>query len=153
MLYENDPFGVMFYLISGIHIKSRHWTEKQLKPLRVTWPQFGAMIALSQNEGITQKELSRIIETDTTTIMVICDSLEKRGLVNRVRDESDRRINRLFFTDEGKDVLGKAVQKTQLAYKHILANISPDEIKESLPLLQKIYSRVKEVHEKEVMEV
>ena len=104
----DEPQWKLFQLISGIYIKSRRLAEEMLRPLNVTWPQFGALAQLFQRDRMTQKELAERLETDTTTVMVLCDSLEKKGWLNRVKDPSDRRVNRLRLTEEGKMVFASA---------------------------------------------
>ena len=78
MLYDDDVGKRFFFLSSGIYIKTRRLMEKQLKPLNITWPQIGTMMVLSQNGNITQKQLAEMLDTDATSIMVVCDSLEKK---------------------------------------------------------------------------
>jgi DNA-binding MarR family transcriptional regulator len=135
----------LFFLISGIHIKTRRLIEQKLKPLDMTFPQLGATMALSKKDNITQRELSDILDTDTTTIMVLCDSLEKKGLIKRVPDKNDRRINRIVLTKSGNDVLSKALNMIQPNYELLLNEISKDELQNIIPLLEKLYQKVKQL--------
>src|SRR3990170_1845666 len=104
MLSENPTGRKVFELIVGIYLKSERLAKQELKTLGVTFSQFRAMMVLSQKDNITQREFADIIETDTTTVMVICDSLEKKGWLRRVSDATDRRVNRLVLTDSGRNV-------------------------------------------------
>ena len=135
----------LFFLISGIHIKTRRLIEQKLKPLDMTFPQLGAVMALSKKDKITQRELSEILDTDTTTIMVLCDSLEKKGSIKRVPDKSDRRINRIVLTKSGNDVLSKALVLIQPNYELLLNEISKDELQNTIPILEKLYQKVKQL--------
>ena len=116
-----EPHWNLYALISGIFQKSRRLSEETLKPFRITFPQFGALLRLSFRDNITQTELSEIMDTDTTTIMVICDSLEKKRFLKRMKDPSDRRVNRLVLTEEGKNVIAKAYPL--IPEKHLLRNL------------------------------
>ena len=135
----------LFFLISGIHIKTRRLIEQKLKPLDITFPQIGAIIALSKKDNITQRELSETLDTDTTTIMVLCDSLEKKRLIKRVSDKTDRRINRIVLTKSGNDVLSKALILIQPNYELLLNEISKDELQNTIPILEKLYQKVKQL--------
>ena len=146
----DEPYWKLYALISGIYQKSRRLSEETLKLLRITFPQFGALLRLSFQDNITQKELSEIIDTDTTTIMVICDSLEKKGLLKRMRDPSDRRVNRLILTEEGKNVISKAYPLMLKRYEFFVNSISKKELDEITPILDKLYKSIKSQYKKEL---
>ena len=145
-----EPHWKLYALISGIYQKSRRLSEKTLKPLRVTFPQFGVLLRLSFQDNITQKELSEIMETDTTTIMVICDSLEKKSLLKRMKDPADRRVNRLVLTEKGKDVVSKAYPLMMKRYEFFVESISRQELEAITPIFEKLYLAIKSQYEKEL---
>jgi hypothetical protein len=47
--------------------------DKEIRRFGISFPQMGALIALSNHEGVSRKELSALLETDVTTAMVVCD--------------------------------------------------------------------------------
>ena len=144
MLYENEPFFKLIQLVAGIYINTRKFSESKIKDLNMTYPQLGALMALIRNNDITQSELARLLETDNTTSMVLCDSLEKRGWLTRNSDKSDRRVNRLQLTDDGQKVYGQAMSLIQDGYTLSFEKISADEVNTVLPVLEHIYLNVKE---------
>ena len=145
-----EPHWKLYALISGIDQKSRRLSEETLKPLRITFPQFGALLRLSFQDNITQKELSGIMDTDTTTIMVICDSLEKKGFLKRMKDPSDRRVNRLVLTEEGKNIITKAYPLMLKRYEFFVNAISKKELDEITPILEKLYRSIKSQYAEEL---
>jgi DNA-binding MarR family transcriptional regulator len=145
-----EPHWNLYALISGIFQKSRRLSEETLKPLRITFPQFGALLRLSFQDNITQKELSEIMDTDTTTIMVICDSLEKKGFLKRMKDPSDRRVNKLVLTEEGKNVIAKAYPLMLKRYEFFINSISKKELTEITPVLEKLYRSIKSQYAEEL---
>jgi DNA-binding MarR family transcriptional regulator len=146
----SEPHWKLYALISGIYQKSRRLSEESLKTLRITFPQFGALLRLSFQDNITQKELSEIMDTDTTTIMVICDSLEKKGFLKRMKDPSDRRVNRLILTEEGKSVVSKAYPLMMRRYDFFVNSITRKELETITPILEKLYTAIKKQHQKEL---
>lgn len=62
------------------------------------------MALIGANEGRSQTELADQAGLPTPSMVVLVDKLEKRGLVTRVRSETDRRRNDLLLTSEGKKV-------------------------------------------------
>jgi DNA-binding MarR family transcriptional regulator len=145
-----EPHWKLYALISGIYQKSRRLSEKTLKPLGITFPQFGALLRLSFQYNITQKELSEIMDTDTTTIMVICDSLEKKELLKRMKDPSDRRVNRLVLTGKGKNIVSKAYPLMMKRYEFFVESISKEELETITLVLEKLYLAIKNQYEKEL---
>jgi DNA-binding MarR family transcriptional regulator len=137
-----EPQWKLFALMSGIYLKSRRLAEETLKPLNMTWPQFGGLFHLIRQDNITQRELAQQLETDTTTVMVICDSLEKRGWLTRAKDPTDRRVNRLLLTDAGRTVFTQAYPLMMTKYTIYANAISPHQIDAVLPILETLYQVV-----------
>jgi DNA-binding MarR family transcriptional regulator len=150
MMKPEEPHWKLYALISGIYQKSRRLSEESLKTLGITFPQFGALLRLSFQDNITQKELSEIMDTDTTTIMVICDSLEKKGFLKRMKDPSDRRVNRLVLTEEGKNVVSKAFPLILKRYEFFVNSISKKELETITPVLEKLHTAIKNQYQKEL---
>ena len=57
---------------------------------------------LSKEDGLSQAELSRRCHLEPATVTVTLTRMEKRGLVERRPDESDRRLTRIWLTAEGR---------------------------------------------------
>ena len=132
----------LFQLISGIYIKSRRLAEEMLRPLNITWPQFGALLQLSLEDMITQRELADRLETDATTTMVLCDSLEKKGWLSRVRDPNDRRVNRLMMTETGREIFEQAYPIMLSGYELFTGSMSLEQTEVVLPILSELYAHI-----------
>lgn len=130
-------------MISGINIIFKRWAEKKLKKFGMTFSQFGVMLILLQKEGLSQRELADAFNIDTTSIMVICDSLEKKQWIKRQSDPNDRRINRLFFTEEGRHVFSNSLPTIKEGYEEVFNSITDEELELISPLIEKIYNKVK----------
>ena len=145
MLFEQEPQFKLIQLVSGIHIKTRRFAEQRIRAIDMTYPQFGALMALFRKDNITQRELASLLEVDTTTAMVLCDSLEKRGWLKRKRDRKDRRVNRLVITEAGKSAHAQALSLIQAGYEHVFSKVPVEEVEDVLPILERLHERVKEV--------
>ena len=144
MLFENEPYFKLIQLVAGIHIRTRKFTERKIKKLNMTYPQLGALMALIRKDDITQSQLAGLLETDNTTSMVLCDSLEKRGWLVRTRDKNDRRVNRLSLTDTGRDIYAQAMNLIQTGYEDVFNKTQPNELSKLLPFLEQVYQHIKE---------
>ena len=145
MLFEKEPHFKLIQLVAGIHIKTRRFTEQRIRPLGMTYPQLGALMALVRKDNITQRELAELLETDTTTAMVLCDSLQKKGWLIRKRDRTDRRVNRLVLTDAGRGSCAQALSLIQSGYEHVFSKASPEKVDAVLPFLEELYQSIVEV--------
>jgi DNA-binding MarR family transcriptional regulator len=151
-LTENEHylnFLNLFRLNAGIYVRARRWIERRLKPLNMTFPQFGALMALSPRDGIAQRELAEMLETDTTTVMVICDSLAKKGWLTREPDAADRRVNRLVLTDSGRAVFAQAMPQIQAGIEPVMKGIPADDLERAAPVLEELYRNVTELLQQE----
>jgi MarR family transcriptional regulator for hemolysin len=145
MLFELEPHFRLVQLVAGIQIKTRQYAERRIRTLNMTYPQLGALMALCRKDRITQRELASLLETDTTTAMVLCDSLEKKGWLKRKRDATDRRANRLVVTAAGREAHNEALLLIQSGYEYVFGRTSPEEVERVLPVLESLYQRLKEV--------
>ena len=73
----------------------------------LTLSQFGALEALLHLGPLNPRELGRkLLKTGGNMTMVV-DNLEKRGLVERVRDAADRRFLTVHLTAAGRRTIGQ----------------------------------------------
>ena len=143
MIFKNETDKKVFELIAGIYIRFGRLAQRQLKKLNMTFSQFRTMVVLSEKDNITQREFADRIDTDTTTVMVLCDSLEKKGWLARMPDATDRRANRIVLTDAGKKVFAQALPLLQKTYNdYALNGISTAELKAAIPALEKLFQNI-----------
>ena len=147
MIFEGD-FARFFELAGLLYMKSKRALSRSLEKHGITWDQFGTLAAIGRESGMSQRRLAAILETDTTTAMVICDSLEKRSLIERSRDRSDRRVNRLILTDAGSRTLSAAMKTAGKMYEQFKTLLSDDELAAALPVLQKAAMKAKEISQR-----
>jgi DNA-binding MarR family transcriptional regulator len=79
-----------------------------LRPLDIEPRHYGTMRVLRRCDGITQGQVSQLLEVSPATVVQMVDDLERRGLVVRERDPADRRVQRLHLTPAARTVLTKA---------------------------------------------
>lgn len=77
--------------------------NNRLAVYNITRVQWIALYYIGRNEGITQKELSEEMDLKESTVARLIDRLEKENTVQRIKDVKDRRISKLYLTEEGKE--------------------------------------------------
>jgi DNA-binding MarR family transcriptional regulator len=78
-----------------------------------TGPQLWALKTISQNESLPLGELGRRMYLHPSTITGLIDRLEKKDLVERDRDQTDRRVIKLLLTSKGKGLVKRAPNPIQ----------------------------------------
>ena len=79
--------------------------DRRMSELGLTRSQWWVLTHLYFNEGISQTELSGILEVERATLGRLLDRLEDKGWVERRPDPSDRRLKRVFLTGEVEELL------------------------------------------------
>lgn len=140
MLFEETLAGHMIELIWRIYFFTRKGIDHNLKELDLTYPQFGTLVALEKKENISQKKLAEALGTDTTNVMVVCDSLEKKELIKRAANPRDRRENLILRTKKGKQLTMDAMKLMEDYVGRITARLEEKELRTVLPTLKKLYA-------------
>lgn len=66
-----------------------------------------ALVRLEQHEGVRQVELADLLEIQPITLARLVDVLEGQDLIERRRDDRDRRAYRLYLTPAARPVLAE----------------------------------------------
>jgi MarR family 2-MHQ and catechol resistance regulon transcriptional repressor len=69
--------------------------------------QFGVLESLYHLGPMRQGEISAKLLKSGGNITLVVDNLEKRGLVQRERDENDRRVVVVSLTEAGQELIGR----------------------------------------------
>lgn len=78
--------------------------DAALKDLDISSQQMGIIVSLSKGTASTPFELSRLLGIDTGLMTRMLDKLEEKGLLERSRDDKDRRVVNLTLTRAGTRV-------------------------------------------------
>jgi DNA-binding MarR family transcriptional regulator len=70
-----------------------------------TSPQWGVLSLLYEHDGQTIGTLSQQRAIDAPTMTGIVKRLEQNGVVERKHDREDRRVVKVYLTDEGRDIM------------------------------------------------
>ncbi len=82
---------------------------RALAPLDIKPPHLDILINLYRFEAISQQELARKLLVGRSNMSMLLPQMEKRGLLERRADQRDKRILRLFLTQEGRALTEKAM--------------------------------------------
>ena len=93
----------------------------------MTRPPFWALKVLARQGPLSVGELAEALAVHQSSLSVLIDRLEHRGLLRRRRDAEDRRVVRLVLTPEGAALAARAPAQGRLL--HALRRMPAEEIK------------------------
>lgn len=95
----------LMFLLHDVARLIRIDADKRARAHGMTRAQWGILIWLERQPGLSQKELAEILEVEPITVARLIDRLEARGMVERRPDPKDRRIWRLHVCPPAFPVL------------------------------------------------
>lgn len=114
--------------------------KQELKRLELDLKQFGVLMTLLEEEGLTQTEIGKKITLPGYATTRTIDALEKKQLIERRTDERSRRSYRIYLTDTGHATGPELFIIIKKINEDLLSVISTTERKQLTTILQKILS-------------
>jgi MarR family 2-MHQ and catechol resistance regulon transcriptional repressor len=104
----------------------------------LTESQFGTLEALYHLGPMSQTEIcGKLLKSSGNTTLVV-DNLEKHGLVQRHRDENDRRVVMVQLTDAGRGLIAGIFPAHAAAVSEEMAVLTPEEQRQLGELCRKL---------------
>jgi DNA-binding MarR family transcriptional regulator len=94
----------------------------------ITPPQFNALLILRNHGNLTIGELGEKMYLACSTATDLIDRMERNGLVERRRDQNDRRVIRLHVKEKGMEMVQAVMAARKRYLSGILDQISEEEI-------------------------
>jgi DNA-binding MarR family transcriptional regulator len=96
--------GIAF-LLSQLGANASMRFAERIAPLGLVPPEAGVLHHIVRNPGISQQVLAERLGILPSRMVALVDGLEKRGILERRRDEEDRRAYNLNLTAAGQQTL------------------------------------------------
>lgn len=95
----------------------------------ITWKQFFAIICINLcRESPTINELSEVMGSSHQNVKQILLKLEKKGFVEMIADEKDRRKQRIVTTKKCEDFCQRNDQGSEIQMNKIFEGISQEQL-------------------------
>ena len=109
----------------------------------VTPPQWGILSALFfEQQGLPIGALSQRRGFDAPTITGIVKRLEQSGLVERWHDREDRRVVKVYLTDEGREIMPTLFDAVTQFNATMAQGFSSDEQKDLVEKMQQLIANL-----------
>jgi MarR family transcriptional regulator for hemolysin len=117
----------------------RHASEVKLG---LTLEQCKVLVCLQRNQGINQKRLADVTDTDQMTLVRILDRMEQDGWIERRPDPQDRRAWRLHLKPAAAPILKRIWAISDRARGELLAGLDAAERETLISLLERIHANL-----------
>jgi DNA-binding MarR family transcriptional regulator len=125
----------------------RNYIDHRAKGRGTTRAQWIVLFRLRQQEGLSQVDLAEVLELQPISLVRLLDRLVEHGLLERRPDPRDRRANRLFLTEAGRQLVDDLDSLRDSIAAEVLQGMPASTIETSLEALRDIKHRIKSVSE------
>jgi DNA-binding MarR family transcriptional regulator len=101
--------------------------DRTLKEHDIARTQYRALYFINRFGGSTQTDLLEVMEVQAPTLTLIIDALVRKGWLTRVKDEDDKRINKLRLTIVGEEKFKHIPDPAHKLNEAIRKKLSADE--------------------------
>ena len=135
MKLRNDAIG---YLLIQVCKTRRNKANGMLAKYDIHAGQDVLLAYLGQEDGQTVSNLVGKICISHATMVRMIDRMEANGLINKVKDNDDMRVSRIFLTEKGKKALKEVASVWKALEVQTLSGISHQDRETLRDILEKM---------------
>ncbi|MBP9878148.1 MAG: MarR family transcriptional regulator [Alphaproteobacteria bacterium] len=135
--------GLLGYNLRKAQLAVFQSFQNAIAPYDVSPGQFGILVLISENPGLSQSELGNAMGIDRSTMVAVIDRLETRKFVMRQGSPYDRRSYALQLTPEGQELVSKLVPLVKQHEDSIASELSKTELNQLIDMLARIALNVR----------
>ena len=132
---DRIPYGL---LLARLGYEATARFRRYLRPLNLGAQQFIVLKQLQAMGSCAQAELADALGIDYSNLASVTGELYRRGLIERNRDESDRRRYVVELTDDGRRLLADADTAIGTGEEDMLASLDEAEREQLWELLRRM---------------
>lgn len=113
--------------------------------IKLTKEQWLLLKKLHERNGMVQNDLAFITDRSKTSLTRLIGTMEKKGLVYRVGCETDRRVNRVYYTEKGKAIFAQAEPVFLEVIEQLTENLSKEQVELTIDTLEQIIKNAEKI--------
>lgn len=126
------------YLVRDTHLLFAKALRNRLQTHQITPGQWYFLRTLWDEEGLSQRELSRRVGTTEPTTVSALRLLARNGMIERIRNPKDRRTINIYLTDKARDMKAELMPVAFDVNDIATRGLSDSEFAQLRGLLQKV---------------
>ena len=126
MTNRHAEFG---FLVARIARRMRQAVDAEMRLVGLTEATWRPLMYLrTLGDGVRQKELATALSIEGPSLVRVLDNLERRGLIERREDETDRRARGIYLTGAGRDLAVRVAKVGAEIQTRALAKVPPADL-------------------------
>ncbi|MBS3758490.1 MAG: MarR family transcriptional regulator [Desulfobacterales bacterium] len=117
----------MVFLLGKAYQKAHGDFNKRLRPYGLTNMQHLVLEGLWYQPGMTATELSKLLILDKATLSGVLDRMTETGWIVKRPDPEDRRIQRIYPSEQANHLKPELISERQESNREILEHFSAEE--------------------------
>ena len=117
---------MLLYLVKRVELAVRSHLDNLLRPAGLTALQYTALTVLERRPDMSAAQLARNSFVTAQSMADMITALEGRGLIERHRDQADRRRLVVDLTSAGRELLDDNRDQVAALEKRMLAGLGSD---------------------------
>jgi len=135
--------GEILFQLSDVARAMRTYIDQCAREHGMTRAQWGVLVRLERQEGMTQAEMADALEIQPISLVRLIDRLCEQNLVERRPHPRDRRANRLYLTDKGRATLTLLAPLGKEIAADIFAEVDEAAVADLLQKLLRIKNNIR----------
>jgi DNA-binding MarR family transcriptional regulator len=119
---------MLLYLVKQVELAARSHLDSLLRPAGLTALQYTALTVLERHADLSSAQLARNSFVTAQSMADMITALEGRGLIERHRDQADRRRLVVALTGAGRELLDLYRDRVATLETTKLTGLDSDEI-------------------------
>ena len=143
-----NPRREFLFQLSDVARSMRTFIDQCAREHGMTRAQWGVLVRLERQEGMTQAEMAETLEIQPISLVRLIDRLCDHGLVERRPHPRDRRANLLYLTEKGRTTLARLTPLAKDIAADVLASLDEAEVADVLRKLLLIKNNIRQASAK-----
>ena len=132
------------YLLGKVCELRHRRMHKLLDDLGLYSGQPSMLLALWEQDGATQSELTELLGKSPATVTKMVKRMEKAGFVERRPDPSDERVSHVYLTDSGRSIKAALEDVWHTFEEQALAGFGKEELSTFRDYLARVCHNIKD---------
>ena len=116
--------------------------NKEISKYGIGSGQFMFLLELYKKDGKNQEEIAEDLKMDKGTTARALKKLEEQGFLTRLKDEKDKRSNKIYLSDKAKNIREDIFNILDDWNKQITRSLAKEEVKMLEDLLEKVSKNI-----------
>lgn len=112
--------------------------NKKLNTYNIAIEQRATLEIIKFEKNVNQTTIANLLGKDKTTISRSLNSLEKKGLIKKIENLEDKRINTVQLTKEGEEILENTVDVVASFRESLNDKLSEEELNMFFKIVNKL---------------